>query len=153
MKNKKQLAGKILKISPKKIKFKSEALEDIKKAITRSDFRGLIAIGSVFKKDTNHQSKAGARKIKEQKKKGRRKGVGTRKGSKNSVVGKKEKWMAKVRVQRQFIKELKEKELLTPTNYRNLYRKVSGGYFRNRRHIKLYVNEYNLINKNDKNGN
>ena len=49
MKSKKRLAAEILKTSQTKIKFVREALEDIKKAITRSDIRGLIAIKQIIK--------------------------------------------------------------------------------------------------------
>tara|TARA_Y100000310_G_scaffold339010_1_gene430318 strand:- start:255 stop:707 length:453 start_codon:yes stop_codon:yes gene_type:complete len=147
MKNKKVLAAKILKTSPKKVRFAADALEDIKKAITRSDLRGLIAIGKVSKNRANEQSKSGARKIAAQKKKGRRKGKGSKKGSKNSVLTKKDRWMAKIRTQRLFLKELKTKELLSVKNYRDLYRKSKGGYFRNKRHIKLYMDENNLVEK------
>lgn len=149
MKSKKRLAASILKISPKKVKFAFDALNDIKKAITRSDIRGLIAVNKITKSGANEQSRSRARKIATQKSKGRQKGPGTKKGSKNASVSRKEKWMARVRVQRDFIKELKEKEIVTPKNYRMLYRKVKGGYFRNRRHIKLYINDYHLVEKKE----
>ncbi|MBU0460171.1 MAG: 50S ribosomal protein L19e [Nanoarchaeota archaeon] len=145
MKNKKILAAKILKTSRKKIRFTADALEDIKKAITRADLRGLIAIKSIYKNQANEHSRSGARKIAAQKRKGRRKGKGSKKGSKNSTLTKKDKWMAKVRIQRKFLKELREKSLLSPNNYRMLYSKSKGGYFRNKRHIKLYLNEHNLL--------
>ena len=150
MRNKKILAGKILKVSPKKVKFKLDALEDIKKAITRSDLRGLIAVGKVTKDKKSQHSRAGARKIASQKKKGRRKGKGSKKGTKNSIISRKEKWMTKVRTQRVFLKELREKGIVSKTNYQSLYRKSSGGYFRNKRHIKLYLAEHNLVE--EKNG-
>ncbi len=149
MKNKKQLAAKIMKTSPKKVVFLVEALEDIKKAITRSDLRGLIAIGKIGQAKSNHLSRVRARKIQSQKRKGRQKGRGSKKGSKNSVITKKDKWMARVRIQRKFIKELKERGLIVTADYQMLYRKVKGGYFRNKRHIKLYLTEYKLINKNE----
>ncbi len=150
MKNKKQLAGKILKVSPKKIKFRADALEDIKKAITRSDLRGLIAVGKVTKDKKSSHSRSGARKISLQKKKGRRKGKGKKKGTKHSVVSRKKKWMDKVRAQRVFLKELRDKGLVSKNNYQSLYRKSSGGFFRNKRHIKLYLTEHRLIE--EKNG-
>tara|TARA_Y100000294_G_scaffold103637_1_gene96203 strand:- start:143 stop:604 length:462 start_codon:yes stop_codon:yes gene_type:complete len=152
MRAKKVLAAKLLKTSPKKVRFAADALEDIKKAITRSDIRGLIAIGKVSKNRANEQSKSRARKIASQKRKGRRKGKGRKKGSKHSVLTKKDKWMARIRTQRLFLRELKEKGLLSVKDYRNLYDKSKGGYFRNKRHIKLYINEHNLIegNKNVK---
>jgi large subunit ribosomal protein L19e len=151
MKSKKQLAAKIMKTSPKKVKFVADALEEIKKAITRSDIRGLIAIKKIVRSGTNEHSRAGARKIAAQKRKGRRKGKGSKKGSKHSIVTGKEKWMAKIRVQRVFLKDLRDKKMLTSSNYQSLYRKSKGGYFRNKRHIKLYITEHHLIEKVEKN--
>jgi large subunit ribosomal protein L19e len=142
---KKRLAAELLKVSPKKVKFAADALDEIKKAITRSDMRGLIAIGKIIKKRTNHQSKVRARKIATQKRKGRQKGRGSKRGSKHSVVNKKEIWMAKVRVQRKFIKELRDKSLITPHDYQIIYRKSKGGFFRNKRHIKLFLNENKMF--------
>ncbi|MBT4804786.1 50S ribosomal protein L19e [Candidatus Woesearchaeota archaeon] len=150
MKSKKRLAADILGTSPKKVKFAADALEDIKKAITRSDLRGLIAIKKIVKSKKNEQSRSRARKIAAQKRKGRQKGKGSKKGSKHSIVSRKEKWMAKVRVQRVFLKDLKDKELVSVKNYRSLYNKVKGGFFRNKRHIKLYLTEYHLIEKKEK---
>ncbi|MBU0470454.1 MAG: 50S ribosomal protein L19e [Nanoarchaeota archaeon] len=145
MRNKKQVVAKIMKTSPYKVKFSTDALEDIKKAITRADFRGLIAVGKITKSDKNLASKAGARKNAEQKRKGRRKNSGSKSGSKFSVVDKKAKWAAKVRVQRTFLRNLKENELITKKDYRKLYLRSKGGFFRNKRHIKLYLKEQNLI--------
>ena len=145
MNPKKILAGKLLKISPYKVVFDIEALDDIKKAITRSDMRGLIAIGKVSSKNVNQKSRGRARKLALQKRKGRRSGRGSRKGAKFASVSRKELWMAKIRTQRKFLKELRSKALLTPSNYRNLYSKSKGGYFRNKRHIKLYLTEQKLF--------
>jgi large subunit ribosomal protein L19e len=147
MRSKKRLAAEILKISPKKIKFKAEALEDIKKAITRSDIRGLIAVKQIIKSKKPRQSRVRARKIAAQKKKGRQKGHGSRKGSKHSKISKKQKWMIKVRSLRELLKHLKEKKLISPKNYRLVYSKIKGGFFRNKRHLKLYLTEQNLLKK------
>lgn len=149
MKAKKQLAAKIMKTSPSKVRFVADALEDIKKAITRSDLRGFIAIGKIKLSGKNEQSRSRARKTAAQKKKGRQRGIGSRKGSKYSIVNKKAQWMARIRVQRKFLQELRERGSLSPTNYRLLYRKSKGGYFRNRRHIKLYITEHRLIESKD----
>ncbi len=145
MNNKKILAAKILKVSPKKVRFADDALEDIKKAITRSDMRGLIAVGKVFKANLNQHSRGGARRIAEQKRRGRRSGKGSRKGSKHSIITRKEKWVSRIRAQRELLQELRDKKLLSTENYRMLYTKAKGGYFRNRRHIKLYIKEHHLL--------
>jgi|SRR3989338_7798148 len=145
MNNKKKLAGKILNVSPRKVVFAADALDDIQKAITRSDMRGLIAVGKISRAKVNQHSRGGARKIAAQKGKGRQKGRGSRKGSKHSIVTRKEKWIDRVRAQRELLKELRDKNLLSTSNYRMLYTKSKGGYFRNRRHIKLYLKEHHLI--------
>ncbi|MBI2112326.1 50S ribosomal protein L19e [Candidatus Woesearchaeota archaeon] len=145
MKNKKRLAAKLLKTSYTKIKFSPEALDEIKKAITRSDMRGLIAVHKITESQTPFHSRAGARRNAAQKRKGRQRGKGSKEGSKFSTVNKKERWMARIRVQRSFLKELKEKALISIGNYRMLYAKTKGGYFRNKRHIKLYLTEHNLF--------
>jgi len=150
MNPKKILAGKLLKVSPSKVVFVADALDEIQKAITRSDMRGLIAIGKVTQRKTNQQSRGRARKLAAQKRKGRRKGRGSRKGAKFASVSRKSLWMQKIRGQRKFLKELREKSLLSPTNYRNLYSKSKGGYFRNKRHIKLYLDEHKLIQRENK---
>ena len=145
MKNKKRLAAKLLKTSYTKIKFSPESLDEIKKAITRSDMRGLIAVHKITERQTPFHSRARARRNAAQKRKGRQRGKGSREGRKFSLVNRKERWMARIRVQRSFLRELKEKSLISIGNYRMLYAKTKGGYFRNKRHIKLYLTEHNLF--------
>lgn len=145
MRNKKRLAAEILNVSPKKVKFAPDALEDIGKAITRADFRGLIAVGKISKSKENQASHSGARKNAAQKRKGRRRGSGSKKGSKYSNVSRKEKWISRIRVLRVFLNELKDKNLITKKNYRMLYSKCKGGFFRNKRHLKLYLKEHSLV--------
>ncbi len=147
MKQKRKLAGKILGVSPTKVKFDPEALQDIQKAITRSDFRGLIAIGKVRRIRGSEQSRVRARHIAAQKRKGRRQGRGSAKGSQHAVVSGKESWINRIRVQREFIQGLRDKNLLSTKDYRMLYQKSKGGFFRNKRHIKLYITEQRLIQK------
>lgn len=147
--SRKKLAAKILNTSPQKVRFETEALGEIQKAITRSDIRGLIAVGKIYKTKANLQSHAHARKMAAQKRKGRRQNRGSKKGKKRSTVSRKQSWMTRIRLQRSFIKELKDKGLLTHQNHRRLYSLSKGGYFRNKRHIKLYITEHNLIPKKE----
>ena len=78
---------------------------------------------------------------------GRKKGHGSRKGTANARLGDKKKWMSRIRLQRTFLKELKTKNKLTNEVYKDLYRKSKGGFFRSKRHIKLYITEHNLVKK------
>ena len=145
MYHKKILAAKILKTSPYKIKFDEESLGDIKKAITRSDIRGLIAVNKIKEDHSNQHSRSGARKLASQRRKGRKKKV--KKGGSNSVTTKKERWINKIRVQRELLKKMRDSGLLLRNDYRQLYYKSKGGYFRNKRHLKLYLTEQKLLQK------
>lgn len=140
----KRLAAQILKCSEKKIVFNPERLDDIKEAITKLDIRGLIKQGAIIKKPIRGISRVRARKIQVQKSKGQRKGHGSRKGKSTAREPKKRKWMNHVRLQRTFLKELKEKSIIDGKTYRNLYSKVGGGFFRSKRHIKLYMGEHKI---------
>lgn len=135
----KRLASEVLGIGENRVFLDPEKADEIKEAITRADIRALIAVGAIKKKPVVGTSRGRARKIQNQKKKGRRKGTSHRKGAKNARLGKKKKWMSKVRSQRNFIRYLKEKNKLSQTDYRKVYRMVKGGFFRSVSHIKVFM--------------
>ncbi len=145
MMSKKRLAAKILNVGLDKVRFRTDALEDVTKAITRSDLRGLIAVGKVYVAALSYHSRGRARDIASQKRKGRQKGRGSRKGAAYASVPRKDRWMARIRTQRELLRELRAKTLISPKTYQSLYRKCKGGYFRNRRHIKLFISEHSLL--------
>ncbi len=143
----KRLASQILKCSPKRIKFDTTKLSEIKEAITNTDVKALIKEGSIRKVTERGISHSRTRKNAEQKRKGRRKGKGSRKNKRTARLKPKRDWINRIRLQRQFIEEIKNKGLITKQIYNELYRKSKGGFFRNKRHIKLYINEQKLITK------
>ena len=145
LKIQKRLASQIMKCSQYKIVFDSSKLKDIKEAITKADIKTLIANQVIWVKPLKRVSRSGARKIAEQKRKGRRKGKGKKKGKASARLPKKEVWKIKMRNQRALLKELRDKELITKKNYQMLYKKSKGGFFRSRRHIKVYIEEHGLF--------
>ncbi|MFP4402912.1 MAG: 50S ribosomal protein L19e [Candidatus Woesearchaeota archaeon] len=145
----KRIASSVLKCSKKRVVFDVDELESIKEAITRSDIKSLISEAVVVKKQKKGVSRVRANFIKRQKAKGQRKGHGSRKGKATARTPKKETWMAKIRLQRKFIKSLKDLQLIDNLVYRQLYLKCKGGFFRSKRHIKLYLNEHNLFLKKE----
>ena len=147
--NQKRLAAQVLKCSKKRVCFDQDRLEDIKEAITKADIRSLINDKTIKAKPVKGVSRARARKIAVQKRKGRRKGLGSRKGKKTARLPKKVAWMNKIRIQRNFIKEIRSKKIIAKSNYQTLYLKAKGGFFRSKRHIKLYIEEHNLVQKNE----
>jgi len=140
-----RISAQLLKVGENKVWFDPERIPEIKEAITKADIRALIKDYAIQKKTTNAQSKSRARKNREQKRKWRRKGAGSRKGKKKASLPKKEAWKNKVRMQRAVLKLLRDKGLILRSHYRDLYRKVKGGMFRSRRHLKLFLNEKGLI--------
>lgn len=147
IKSQRRIAAQLLKVGENKVWFSPERLEEIKKAITKADIRALINDHAIQAKPDTGVSRGRARKLKVQKSKGRKKGAGSRKGKRGARISKKEEWMAKVRVQRKFAKELNAKALIEKKVYHNIYLKIKGGFFRSRRHIKLYLSEHNLFKK------
>ncbi|MBW2982258.1 50S ribosomal protein L19e [Candidatus Woesearchaeota archaeon] len=143
----KKLAADVLKCSKKRIGLDTNRLDDIKEAITKADIRSLISEGAIKKKPIRSTSKVRARKTALQKRKGRRKGFGRKKGKKTARLSKKKIWINRIRTQRMFLKELKNKNIITSMIYQQLYMKSKGGFFRSKRHIKLYIEEHKLAKK------
>lgn len=150
LKAQKRIAAQVLKCSPKKVVFDATNLETIKEALTRADIKDLINSNVIAKKPENEQSRVRARKIQAQKRKGLRKGTGSRKGTANARLNPKLNWMNRIRAQRDLIKQLRENNRIAVSTYRNLYGKVKGNYFRNKKHIKTYLEEQNLFENGTK---
>ncbi|MBN1275163.1 50S ribosomal protein L19e [Candidatus Woesearchaeota archaeon] len=145
--NQKKTAAKILKVSPKRVKVDPSRAEDLKEAITKTDLRGLIGDGAITKVQKKGVSRARANKGKAQRGKGLRKGAGSKKGKKTAHAPKKESWMRRIRAQRDFLKELKTKGRIDTRTFTGLYRKAKGGFFRSKKHIKIYIDEHRLTKK------
>lgn len=136
----KELIARALKVGKNRIRINPEKEEQIKEAITRADLRSVVGTAIMIKKKKG-SSKSRIRKVKEQQRKGRRKGQGSKKGAKYSRIKRKELWMRKVRAQRKLLSELKKKEKISVQAYRKLYRMVAGGFFRSKAHLKLYIKD------------
>jgi large subunit ribosomal protein L19e len=149
LKVQKRLAAQIFECSPKRVVFDNDRLDDIKQAITKRDLRLLVGDGAISMSPMNVTSRFRARKLKVQKSKGRRKGPGSRKGKFNTHFDSKLVWMNKVRFQRAFLRLLVSKGIITRKAYRELYLRSKGGYFRSKRHIKLFLQEHDeMLAKN-----
>ena len=135
--NKKRVAADLLGVSPKRVRIDPERYEDIKEAITKADLRGLIKDKAIVKKQKKGVSRSRVNPNRRR----------LHKGKATTRTPRKEAWMTRVRTQRTYLKELRDKGLLTPAVYRNLYRKSKGGFFRSKRHLNLYIDEKRLIIK------
>lgn len=133
----KKLAAKILKVGKSRIWLDPSKQKDIEAAITKADVRKLIQKGYV---------KVLPEKIqKPGKKKEKKRGPGSKKGSKGSIFPEKKKWILTVRALREMLKELKESGKIDKQTYRKLYKLVKGGMFKSRSHLKLYLQQHGLL--------
>lgn len=135
-----RLAAKVLKVGQSRIVMDSEHLEDIKNAITRSDIRKMISHGYIKVKRT---------KIKKPDlyPKKKRKGYGSKKGSKRSKITKKRSWINTIRPLRKMLRDLRDKETIDPTTYRKTYNLIKSGAFRNRSHLRLYLKQKGILHE------
>lgn len=109
--------------------------DDVAAAITRNDIRRLVSQGVIKKRPEKGTSRSRARKRAEQKKKGRQRGPGSRKGAKGARNPKKKAWIRKIRALRDELKGLRADGLLEPSEYRHYYRRAKGGIYQSRAHL------------------
>ena len=149
LRNQRRISAQIFGVGLKRVWMDTQRLEEIKEAITKVDLISLIRSGAIQKKPQTGHSQGRTRKKKIQKSKGRQKGIGSRKGKSGARLPKKQRWMNTIRQQRALLKRLIEKDMITNVIYRDMYRKTKGGAFRSRRHLKITLEEKNMIKKHD----
>lgn len=142
----KRLAADELDVGKSRVWFDPEEQAEIAEAITREDIRDLIDEGTIRAEDAQSNSRGRARKRDAKRKYGHRKGAGTRKGKAGARQNKKKAWISRIRAQRKRLKQLRdEEEVLTPTQYRELYNKASGGEFDSVDRLEAYIrNNYDV---------
>ncbi|AEF96443.1 50S ribosomal protein L19e [Methanotorris igneus] len=142
-----RMAADILKCGLDRVWIDPEQLDKVKAAITKDDIRALIKEGVIKKKQKKGISSARTKKLKEQKRKGRRRGPGSRRGAKGARTPKKERWINTIRPLRRLLKELRDNGTIDRRTYRRLYRMAKGGAFRSRSHMLLYMRDHDILAK------
>ena len=136
-----RLAAKIMKCGESRVWMDPAKLGEISQAITTADIRRLIGSDVIAALPKTGVSKGRKRYIAAQKKKGRRKGKGSRKGKIGTRFSRKRSWISIVRAQRTMLKELLAAGKVDKRLYKDLYRKSGGGYFRSRAHVQMHIDE------------
>jgi len=139
LKSQRRLAAQILKVGESRVWIDPERIADVEAAITREEIKKLIHEGAIKALPKKGVSRARARVIHAKKKKGLRKGPGSRSGSARAVVSKKEAWMKKIRALRRRLRELKERRIITQTDYRKLYSMAKSGEFKSIAELERYI--------------
>jgi large subunit ribosomal protein L19e len=141
LKSQKRIAADVLGVGEDRVWIDPEETDKVGDAITRQDIRNLVEGGTIQKRDEEGTSRSRAREKRTQKAKGRRKGQGSRKGTKTARKSEKDEWMEKIRALRSRLKQMKEDGDVTQKQYRTLYDKAKGGFFRNTSHLENFVEE------------
>ncbi|MEZ0318681.1 MAG: 50S ribosomal protein L19e [Pyrobaculum sp.] len=135
----KRLAAEVLGVGESRVKISPEAADRVQEVVTKDDVRALIDDGLIWAEPEKGVSRGRWRERHEKRKKGRRRGHGSRKGRRVE-----EQWKNKIRKLRRFLNVLKREGKLDPKTWRTLYHMAKGNYFRDLRHLKTYINEHKL---------
>ncbi len=142
LRSQRRLAAQILKVGQERVWIDPNRIDDVEAAITREEIRKLIHEGVIKPLKEKGVSRARARVVREKKKKGLRRGPGSKSGAGKAKISKKEAWMNKVRALRKRLRELKDSKIITESTYRKLYSMVKSGRFESiadmERHIKAH---------------
>jgi len=144
LRNQRRLAAEILKVGESRIWIDPERVEDVELAITREEIRKLIHEKVIVARPKKGISRGRVRILKRKRKKGRRRGYGSRSGSKGARNPRKRAWIQKIRALRRELKILKTKRLISEKTYSRLYDLASSGRFDSVADLKRYIDSENL---------
>ncbi|MEM4472186.1 MAG: 50S ribosomal protein L19e [Archaeoglobaceae archaeon] len=133
-----RLAAEVLKCGKNRVWFNPEMLEEISTASTKQDIRELIEKGAIKKKPLKGVCRF---RVNLRRRKGRRRGHGSRKGKKTARMPRKRLWIMRIRALRRRLRELKKNGEIDTKTYRMLYRMAKGGAFRSVAHLDSFVQE------------
>lgn len=143
----KELAAKILKVGKSRVWIDPNRIDDVMIAIRRQDIKKLIHEKVIAKKPATSISRGRVRINLEKKRKGLRVGPGSRKGGKLSTIPEKRIWIYRIRKQREYLKQLRDRRLLSTSNYRMLYLRAKGGEFKSLAQLKAFITQNKLLRR------
>jgi large subunit ribosomal protein L19e len=149
LRNQRRLASQVLGCGETRVWIDPLHAEDVAAAVTRGDIRNLVAKGYIEKLQAKGISRGRARALALQKSKGKRKGPGSREGSRGSYARDppKARWMRTIRPLRQTLALVRDEGLIDPATYRTYYRRAKGGVFRSRPHMLSHMVTDGLLNE------
>lgn len=149
LRNQRRLAASLLKCGEGRIWMDPDRLDEIAKAVTKDDVRVLINGDAIKKKKKKGISSGRNKHISKQKKKGRRKSQGSKKGAKYARLSKKERWINTIRPIRKHLKKLREEEKISNSTYREYYKRAKGGEFKSKHHLTTHLISDGVLSKEE----
>jgi large subunit ribosomal protein L19e len=145
--NQRRLASQILKIGRNRVWINPERTDDVESAITRQEVKKLVHEKVIVPRPIIGVSRGRAKVIQAKKRKGRRKGPGSKSGTPHAVISKKQAWMKRIRSLRRKLRELKASRVITEANYRQLYMIAGSGRFASIAEMERYMKAHEMWRK------
>jgi large subunit ribosomal protein L19e len=145
--NQRRLASRIMKVGKNRVWINPDKIEDVESAITREEVRKLVHEKAIAATPIQGVSRGRAKVIQAKKRRGRRKGPGSKSGTPRAVISKKEAWMTKIRSLRRKLRELKANRTITEGNYRELYMIAGSGRFASIADMERYAKAHDMWRK------
>ena len=147
LKSQKRLASKILNVGVNSVWIDPERTDDVEGVITRAEIRKLVHEGIVRAVDEKGISRSRARLLHGKKKRGLKKGIGSKTGRATARMPRKKSWEIKIRAIRTHLRDLKVRRIILPDSYRRLYLMAKGGAFPSLSHVEQYIEANKLARR------
>ena len=147
LKSQKKLASKILNVGVNRVWIDPERTDDVEGVITRSEIRKLVHEGIVRAVPEKGISRSRARLLHAKKKRGLKKGVGSKAGHVTARMPRKKSWEIQIRALRTHLRDLKVRRIILKGSYRRLYLMAKGGAFPSVGHVEQYIDANKLARR------
>jgi large subunit ribosomal protein L19e len=137
----KRLAADVLGVGENRVRLDPDRQGDIAEAITREDIRELIDDGVIEADQPGGNSRGRAREREAKQAYGHQKGAGSRKGKADARQSETDDWGSKIKAQRRRLRELRDADELSRSQYRDAYAKAGGGEFDSVADLERYIND------------
>lgn len=136
-----------MKVGRNRVWIDPQRISDVESAITREEVKKLVHEKAIAALPEKGVSRGRAKTIQAKKRRGRRKGQGSKGGSSRATISKKDAWMTKIRSLRRRLRQLKANRTITETTYRQTYMIAGSGRFASVADMERYLKAHELWRK------